>query len=99
MRTPTGMRAVFYTCLFVGLLAEPAMAASVASSAAPIPSAQAWPTGTPEDVGIDSVPLVEMFDFVRERQIPVHSIQLVRGGRLGVDAYFFPYDGQARDDL
>jgi CubicO group peptidase (beta-lactamase class C family) len=53
----------------------------------------------PEEVGIDSVPLVEMFDFVRERKIPVHSIQLVRGGRLVLDAYFYPYDGRTRHDV
>jgi CubicO group peptidase (beta-lactamase class C family) len=45
------------------------------------------------------VPLVEMFDFIRERQIPVHSIQLVRRGRLVLDAYFHPYDGRTRHDV
>jgi len=53
-----------------------------------VSSFETWRTATPEEVGIDSVPLVEMFDFVRERQIPVHSIQLVRRGRLVLDAYF-----------
>src|SRR5207237_4553082 len=62
-------------------------------------SFETWRTATPEEVGIDSVPLVEMFDFVRERQIPVHSIQLVRGGRLVLDAYFYPYDGRTRHDV
>jgi CubicO group peptidase (beta-lactamase class C family) len=58
-----------------------------------------WQAATPEEVGIDSVPLLEMFDFVRERQIPVHSIQLVRRGRLVLDAYFHPYDGLTRHDV
>jgi CubicO group peptidase (beta-lactamase class C family) len=62
-------------------------------------SSQAWPTAAPEEVGIDSVPLVEMFDFIRERQIPVHSIQLVRRGRLVLDAYFYPYVGRTRHDV
>jgi CubicO group peptidase (beta-lactamase class C family) len=62
-------------------------------------SFETWPTATPEEVGIDSVPLAEMFDFVRERQIPVHSIQLVRRGRLVLDAYFYPYDGRTRHDV
>src|SRR5688572_6124666 len=60
---------------------------------------QAWPTATPEEIGIDSAPLAEMFDFIRERQIPVHSIQLVRRGRLVLDAYFYPYDGRTRHDV
>lgn len=32
-----------------------------------------WKTATPEEVGLDSAPLVELFDFVRKREIPVHS--------------------------
>src|SRR6266568_197131 len=62
-------------------------------------SFETWRTATPEEVGIDSVPLVEMFDFVREQQIPVHSIQFVRRGRLVLDAYFYPYDGRTRHDV
>lgn len=62
-------------------------------------SPAAWQIAVPEEVGIDSVPLVEMFDFVRERQIPVHSIQLVRRGRLVLDVYFYPYDGRTRHDV
>ena len=99
MGTPTGMRATFYTCLFAGLLAELGIAASAAFPAERPGSPQAWRTATPEEVGLDSVPLVQMCDFVRERQIPVHSVQLVRGGRLVLDAYFYPYDGRTRHDL
>jgi CubicO group peptidase (beta-lactamase class C family) len=58
-----------------------------------------WPIATPEEVGLDSAPLVEMFDFIRQRQIPVHSVQLVRRGRLVLDAYFYPYDGRSRHDV
>ena len=62
-------------------------------------SSETWQTAAPEEVGIDSVPLSEMFEFVRERQIPVHSIQIVRRGRLVLDAYFYPYDGRTRHDV
>src|SRR5688572_31401263 len=60
---------------------------------------RAWPTATPEEVGMDSAPLAEMFDFIRERQIPVHSIQIVRKGRLVLDSYIYPYDGRTRHDV
>src|SRR5260221_6441778 len=93
------MSATFYTCLFAALLAQFALTASAASLSSRSTSPPAWPTATPEEVGIDSVPLAEMFDFVRERQIPVHSIQLVRHGRLVLDAYFYPYDGRTRHDV
>ena len=86
---------------FLTVLLVVVVAASAVRAAEPSPTASstAWPTATPEDVGIDSVPLVEMFDFIRERQIPVHSIQLVRRGRLVLDAYFYPYDGRTRHDV
>src|SRR5690349_21552842 len=68
-------------------------------AAEPGPASDAWRAATPEDVGIDSEPLIEIFDFARERQIPVHSIQIVRRGRLVLDAYFYPYDGRTRHDV
>ena len=58
-----------------------------------------WRTAPPEAVGIDSAPLVQMFDFVRERQIPVHSVQIVRHGVLALDAYFYPFEPGTRHDV
>jgi CubicO group peptidase (beta-lactamase class C family) len=58
-----------------------------------------WPTGAPEEVGLDSAPLAEMFDFVRERKVPVHSVQIARHGRLVLDAYFYPYSDGIRHDV
>ena len=40
-----------------------------------------------------------MFDFVREREIPVHSVQIVRHGLLVLDAYFYPYRDGMRHDV
>jgi len=58
-----------------------------------------WMAALPEDVGLDSKALVEMFDFVKEREIPVHSVQIVRNGRLALDAYFHPYGPGMRHDV
>ncbi len=41
-----------------------------------------WPTSFPEKVGLDSSVLAEMFDYVQQHRIPVHSVQIVRHGRL-----------------
>jgi len=41
-----------------------------------------WLTTSPEQVGLDSAALVEMFDNVKQREVPVHSVQIVRHGRL-----------------
>ena len=53
----------------------------------------------PEEVGMDSAPLLKLFDFVREHQIRVHSLQIVRRGKLVFDAYFYPYAAGSRHDV
>ena len=58
-----------------------------------------WKVAAPEEVGIDSAPLAEMIDFAREREIPVHSVQIVRRGQLVLDAYFHPYRAGMRHDI
>ncbi len=58
-----------------------------------------WRTASPEEVGLDSGALAEMFDFVRQREVPVHSVQIVRHGRLVLDAYFYPFTSVMRHDV
>ena len=66
-------------------------------------AAQYWPThgwrhSSPEAQGMDSATLAEAFDFIRERRIPIHSLQIARNGFLVLDAYFWPFeDGQLHD--
>lgn len=95
MKAPSSFL-LLVVCAALLIMASPSTHAAESSPSAP---AQAWPLAAPEEVGIDSVPLAEMFDFIRERQIPVHSIQLVRRGRLVLDAYLYPYDGRTRHDV
>src|SRR4051812_31765553 len=58
-----------------------------------------WATCWPEEVGFDSAALSEMFDYVRSHNVPVHSVQIVRHGRLVLDAYFYPYSAEMRHDV
>ena len=58
-----------------------------------------WPTAPPEQIGIDSAPLVEMFDHIRQQDVPVHSVQIARHGRLVLDSYFYPYSAEMRHDV
>jgi CubicO group peptidase (beta-lactamase class C family) len=58
-----------------------------------------WPRALPEEVGLDSVALSEMFDFVHQHEVPVHSVQIVRHGRLVLDAYFYPFSADMRHDV
>jgi CubicO group peptidase (beta-lactamase class C family) len=58
-----------------------------------------WTTALPEEVGFDSIALSEMFDYVRENSVPVHSVQITRHGKLVLDAYFYPYSAAMRHDV
>ena len=47
---------------------------------------------------MDSGKLADMFDVVRQKKIPIHSLQVIRNGYLVLDAYFYPYkDGDTHD--
>src|SRR5687767_2609364 len=58
-----------------------------------------WITATPESQGLDSGVLADMLEFVRARELAVHSIVVVRHGRLVLDATFYPYDGARPHDI
>src|SRR5262249_45256201 len=48
---------------------------------------------------VDSTVLAEMFEYIRQHNLPVHSVQMVRSGRLILDAYFYPYNAKMRHDV
>jgi CubicO group peptidase (beta-lactamase class C family) len=64
-----------------------------------VPRPDYWPTdgwrnSTPEAQGISSDGVADMLQTIREKNIPVHSLLVIRNGYLVVDATFYPYDGQ-----
>ena len=73
------------------------------SSSAPAADGIYWPThgwrvSTPEAQGMDSEVLAQAFDYIRQHQIPIHSLLIVRNGYVVLDAYFFPFqEGQVHD--
>ena len=60
---------------------------------------QGWRTSTPEEQGINSAKLAEGLLVIKEKGIRIHSLLLVRYGRVFLDAYFYPYDGSAVHDM
>jgi CubicO group peptidase (beta-lactamase class C family) len=57
-----------------------------------------WRSSTPEAQGMDSEILAQAFDYVRQHQIPIHSLLIVRNGYVVLDAYFYPFqEGQVHD--
>jgi len=49
-----------------------------------------WSISSPEKQGIDSEQLIKIFDHVKENDINIHSLILIRNGYLALEAYFYP---------
>jgi hypothetical protein len=58
-----------------------------------------WQSSTPEAQGFDSAKLAEGLQAIKENGTSVHSILIVRGGSVFLDAYFYPYDSSYYHDL
>jgi CubicO group peptidase (beta-lactamase class C family) len=58
-----------------------------------------WRTSAPEAQGLDSDKLSELLLTIREQNIPVHSLLIIRDGYVVTDATFYPYDGQTVHDV
>lgn len=98
-----------------GAQSEPSQAAgspsplSTASAEASAPAASpllphrwptdAWQTAAPETRGFDSTVLAEGLQQLAEHGNRMHSLLIVRGGTLVLDAYAYPYDGSTYHDL
>jgi len=70
----------------------------------PPPTHEIWPTkgwtfSTPEAQGISSNALAEAVQWIRAKQIPVHSLFVERNGHAVLDAYFFPFEDNETHDL
>ena len=79
------------------------MAASIAipTVAAPTETSpgDTWPIAAPEAAGLDSGALAELLTQVNERDVPLHSLLLMRDGTVFLDAYHYPYDGSIYHDV
>ncbi len=59
---------------------------------------EGWQTSTPEQQGIDSEKLAETLDYIREEDVNIHSLLLIRNGYVVTDAYFYPFaEGSIHD--
>ena len=58
-----------------------------------------WRSSAPEEHGIDSSKLAEGLQTIREREIDIHSLLIIRNGMVVLDASFYPYDGKTVHDM
>ncbi len=52
---------------------------------------QGWRQASPEEHGMDSGKLADALDYIRQHDIKIHSLTIVRNGYIVLDAYFYPY--------
>lgn len=58
-----------------------------------------WRSSTPEEQGIDSNKLAEVLFAIREKNVQIHSLLIVRNGYIVADAAVYPYDGETVHDM
>ena len=100
MRSPTRRASVRRT-LSIPLLSL-ALILLVSCGGAPLPQvppAGYWPTSgweadTPENQGLDSTKLADGLLEMRASGINIHSLLMVRDGKVILDATFYPYDAE-----
>jgi CubicO group peptidase (beta-lactamase class C family) len=91
--------------LFASAVLVLVVASGCARPLAPSPTApEHWPVGrwqtaSPESEGIDSGVLLELLAFAAREDPGIHSLLIVRRGRLVLDAAFYPYDGETPHDV
>ena len=85
------MRRLFSICLVILIVGVGLPGAvSVSAQAAPWPT-DGWPTSTPEEQGIDSTRLAEMFEAVASAHYNIDSLLIVRNGYVVAEMYHHPY--------
>ncbi len=78
------------------LLALSFLSAVPTDAASPLPS---WPTMTPEEGGVDSSKLADALLTMQSDVIGLHSVLLIRDGKVALDASFYPYAGDTPHEV
>ncbi len=53
----------------------------------------------PEDEGFSSSQLSKIFPYVRENQVNIHSLMIIRNDKMVLDAYFYPFRKSFQHDI
>jgi len=60
---------------------------------------EAWQISTPEQQGLDSAQLAQMFVRIKDQGLNLHSLLVIRNGFIVVEAYFNPYGQSIKHEL
>jgi|GEM_PF-378802 len=58
-----------------------------------------WSVVPPEQVGIRSADLIPIFDYIQDEEVNIHSLLLIRGGAVFLEAYFYPNEPEILHDV
>ena len=58
-----------------------------------------WRTSTPEEQGLDSTLLLSMLREIQNKNLPIHSLLIIRHGYLVTEVYFPPYQRELKHPL
>jgi CubicO group peptidase (beta-lactamase class C family) len=59
----------------------------------------AWRTSTPEQQGMDSEKLADALELIRQHNVDIHSLLIIRNGFIVLDANFYPFQAGQLHDL
>ncbi len=85
---------LMFAAVFVALqrvLLAPAFSAGFSDSV--------WPLSTPEEQGLDSDRLADMLEEIREDELKVRSVLIIRNDHLVLEAYVHPYTRDVLHDV
>jgi len=57
---------------------------------------QVWSISTPEQQGMQSSRLADMIQYIKEYNVEIHSVLIVRHGKLVLDSYFWPFSADMK---
>jgi hypothetical protein len=52
---------------------------------------EGWRTSAPEQQGMNSEKLAELFGYINEQDWPIDSLLIIRNGYIVTEAYFYPF--------
>jgi CubicO group peptidase (beta-lactamase class C family) len=58
-----------------------------------------WRTSTPEEQGIDSTSILSMLHEIRQKDLNIHSVLVIRHGYVVTEVYFPPYTREIKHPL
>jgi len=85
--------AVFYT-----LLSSPPLFATASAQFDYWPT-HGWRTTSPEEQGMNSDILVDMIQTIRDQELNVDSITIIRNGFVVMDSYFYPFPDNTKHNM